>query len=416
MARAQEKLSDAKVRSNSLVPGYLSDGGGLYLQVGPTGSKAWVFRYQRNKKRREMGLGPTHAVSLSRARKKAAELRGLIADGRDPFMEKRAALADERGTMMFREAANLFIKAHKAGWRNEKHQNQWQNTLDAYAHPLLGDLPVAAVDTAHVLKVLEPIWTTKTETAKRVRQRIEAILDYATARRYRSGENPARWKGHLDKLMAKPTKVRRVQHHAALPYDDIPAFMTELADQPGVAAKALAFTILTAARTGEIIGAKWNEIDGTVWTIPGERMKAGREHRVPLTPAATAILVEMRAKSTGTDDDVQKAPDGDFIFPGGRAGKPLSNMAMAAILKRMDRDDITVHGFRSCLRDWAGERSNFPREVIEQALAHVVAKGAEAAYARGDLFEKRRRLMSAWERFCTTPPAKGDVVAIARPA
>ena len=402
MARRLNKLSTVKVRA-TLDPGYYADGGGLYLQVSKSDSKSWVFRYERRGRRREMGLGPLHAVPLATARERAMEMRGMLAAGKDPLTEKQTALAAERGTVTFREASESYIAAHAPGWRNAKHGDQWRNTLATYAHPVLGDLPVGEIDTGLVLKVLEPIWTTKTETAKRLRGRVECILDWATARRYRSGENPALWRGHLDKLLARPTKVHKVKHFSALPYADVPAFIVALSNQDGVAAKALVFCILTATRTSEVLSARWGEIDGETWTIPDDRTKAGREHRVPLSSSARAILDDMRAVSEGET----------FVFPGGNRGKPLSNMAMTAVLRRMGRDDVTVHGFRSTFRDWCGERTNFPRELAEAALAHVVKDKTEAAYARGDMLTKRAQLMDAWARYCMTPTVECEVVKLA---
>lgn len=390
-------------------PGYLADGGGLYLQVSTTESKSWVFRYERLGKRREMGLGSLLNVSLAMARRKAAEARAMLGEGIDPLAEKQARLAAVRGTLTFREASEAYIAAHAAGWRNAKHGEQWRNTLATYVYPVIGGLPVNAIDTAHVLKVLEPIWTAKTETAKRLRGRIENVLDWAAARRHRDGENPARWRGHLDKLLARPSKVATVEHFAALPFAELPAFFAVLAQQPGIAAKALAFCILTATRTGETIGARWDEITGELWTIPAERTKARREHRVPLSKPALVILAEMR-----TIADASGAPVGGFVFPGGRPGKPLSNMALLATLKRMGRQDVTTHGFRSAFRDWCGESTSFPREVAETALAHVIKDKVEAAYARGDLLAKRAQLMAAWGRYCTTlPGTTGEVVRFA---
>jgi integrase len=391
MSRTLNRLKDVKVRSRTLAPGHYADGGGLYLQVSPSGSKSWVFRYQRHSQRREIGLGAVHAVSLAAAREKAAAFRTQLADGRDPFDERRAAVAAERGSLTFREAAEAYIAAHAPAWRNAKHAAQWRNTLSTHAYPVLGELPVQAIDTTHVLKVLEPIWRAKTETAKRIRGRIESILDWATARRYRSGENPARWRGHLDKLLARPTKVHRVQHFAALPYADVPSFMADLRRQSGTAARALEFCILTATRTGETIGIRWLEVAGEVWTVPGQRTKSGRDHRVPLAEPAATILDGMRAFAAAEDA---------FVFPGGKPGKPLSNMAMAAVLKRMGRTGVTVHGFRSAFRDWCRERTNHPREVAEAALAHVLRDRTEAAYARGDVLDKRARLMAEWAQFC----------------
>ena len=361
-------------------PGHFADGGGLYLQVSETESRSWVFRYQRAGRRREMGLGSFPAVGLKEARGKAATVRADLGAGKDPLAERQAErarrLTYERGTVSFREAAEQFIAAHAPGWRNPKHRQQWTNTLATYAHPVIGDLPIAAIDTQFVLRVLEPIWTQKTETASRLRGRIEAVLDWAAVRGMRTGENPARWRGHLDKLLPRRACVAPVEHHPALAYAEVPRFLADRRRQPGIAARALEFAILTAARTGEVIGAKWEEVEGEVWTIPGSRMKASREHRVPLAARVLAIAGEMRQAKTD-----------EFVFPGGRDGKPLSNMAMAAVLKRMGRHDITAHGFRSSFRDWAGETTAFPREVIEHALAHQLRDKAEAAYARGALWE-----------------------------
>ncbi len=305
--------------------------------------------------------------------------------------------------MTFRACADQYISSHRAGWRNPKHAAQWPATLSTYVYPSFGALPVQAVDVGLVMMAVEPIWATKPETAGRVRGRIESILDWATARGYRQGENPARWRGHLENLLPARSKVRRVEHHAALPYPEIGAFVIELRQQEGVAARALEFAILTAARTGEVIGARWDEINiaARLWTIPAERMKAAKEHRVPLSDAALAIVNAMAAIRTG-----------DHVFPGGRAGRPISNMAMLMLLRRMGRGDLTAHGFRSSFRDWAAERTGFPAEVAEMALAHAVADKVEAAYRRGDLFEKRRQLAEAWAKFCGAPTAEGRVVPI----
>jgi len=309
--------------------------------------------------------------------------------------------------MTFKDCAERHIAAHKAAWRNNKHAAQWPGTLITYVHPSFGSLAVQTVDVGLVVKVLEPIWTEKPETASRVRGRIEAILDWATARGYRQGENPARWRGHIENLLPKKSKVRRVEHHAALPYPETAAFMVELRQQDGVAARALEFAILTAARTGEVIGGRWDEIDFAerLWTVPAERMKAGKEHRVPLSDAAMTILQTLR-----------DTREGDFIFPGNWAGRPISNMAMLMLLRRMGRSDLTAHGFRSSFRDWAAECTTFPAEVAEMALAHVVGDKVEAAYRRGDLFQKRREIMDAWSKSCATPPTGGRVVPLLRQA
>jgi integrase len=407
MARTIGKLTALTVTQANR-RGYYADGGGLLLQVNHSGSKSWVFRFKQAGKLREMGLGPTHTVSLAEARQKALECRKARLDGLDPIEARRGkriqVKLDAARAMTFQACAEAYIAAHKAGWRNAKHAAQWPATLGTYAFPVFDGLPVQAVDTALVMRALDPIWTVKPETASRVRGRIESVLDWAKARGFRQGENPARWRGHLDKMLPKKTKVRRVAHHPALPYPQIGEFMDELRRQEGAAACALEFAILTAARTGEVIGAQWSEIElgERLWTIPAERMKAGREHRVPLSDAALAILAKMAATRQN-----------DHVFPGGRASRPISNPAMLMLLRRMGRDDLTIHGFRSSFRDWAAERTGFPAEVADMALAHVVGDKVEAAYRRGDLFQKRRQLMDAWARHCAAVRASGTVVSIA---
>jgi integrase len=403
------KLTSLSVRQ-ARRRGLYGDGGGLFLQVSENGAKSWVFRFKKADRLRVMGLGPAHTITLAEARDRARECRKLRLDGIDPIEARRAERAqaklDAAKAVTFAECADAYITAHKAGWRNPKHAAQWPATLATYVNPTFGELPVQAIDTALVTRVMEPIWTKKPETASRVRGRIESILDWATARGYRQGENPARWRGHLENLLPRRSKVRRVEHHAALPYSELSAFMLALRQQEGVAARALEFTILTAARTGEVIGARWEEINiaERLWSVPVERMKAGREHRVPLCGKALEIVEEMRAIG------------GNFIFPGGKRGKPLSNMAMTMLLRRMGHGDQTVHGFRSTFRDWAAERTNFPAEVAEMALAHAVTDKVEAAYRRGDLFEKRRALAEAWAKFCATALVGGEIVPIRKPA
>jgi integrase len=349
-------------------------------------------------------------VSLAEARERAAECRQLRKQGIDPIESRRAAKADRlvaaAKAMTFDQAAAAYITSHRAGWRNPKHAAQWKATLATYASPIIGKLPVSSIDTGLVLQALEPIWATKPETAGRVRGRIEAVLDWTTARGYRTGENPARWRGHLDKLLPARSKVRSVKHHAALPYAELPAFLGSLREQEGASARALEFTILTAARTNESIGAQWSEFDlsGKVWTAPAERMKAGREHRVPLSAAAVEILRRM-----------ENVREGELVFPGDRRAA-LSNMAMLMLLRRMGREDLTVHGFRSTFRTWAAECTSFPREVIEAALAHLVGDATERAYQRGDLFEKRRRLMDAWGTYCAKPAETGAVFKLKVPS
>jgi integrase len=394
MARALNKLSAMKVGKLKR-QGRHADGGGLYLQVGPTGGKSWLFRYTREGKSREMGLGALDVVTIPEARDKALEARRCLAAGNDPLDEREAEKARQRLAqsqgLTFAQCATAYIESHKAGWRNDKHAAQWTATIDTYAGPVFGALPVADVDLALVSRVLEPIWRTKTETASRLRGRIENILDWAKVQGYRTGENPARWKGNLDKLLPARGKVKKVVHHPALPYGDTAEFMNELRQREGLSARALEYTILTSARTSETLKIKWTELDlkAGLWLVPAARMKSERDHRVPLSARAVAILRELEAVKTG-----------EYVFPGQRRGRPLSNMALLKLLARMGRGDLTVHGFRSTFKDWASETTDFPNEVAEAALAHVVGDKTEAAYRRGDLFEKRRQLMEAWAAYC----------------
>ena len=409
------KLSAIEV-TRAKGPAVLHDGGGLYLRISPTGSRSWVFRFQLEGKRRDMGLGPYPDVTLAEARRRAIEHRNQRRDGIDPIVAKEARrqaqrLADAKGKT-FREAAEEFIGPKEAGWRSAKHRQQWRNTLAAYVHPVLGDLPVASIDVGLVLKVVEPIWIEKPETAGRVRGRIEAVLDAATVRGYRQGPNPAQWKGNLAHILPARAKVKKVKHHAALPFNEVPAFLVDLQRQGGVAARALEFIIFSAARLGETIGATWGEIDfnARVWTVPAERMKAAKEHRVPLSNAALAVLERMRPLALMTDGKPDPAAP---VFPGLRQALPLSDSAIWALLRRrMSRTDLTIHGFRSSFRDWCAERTAYPRDVVEMALAHAIESKVEAAYRRGDLFEKRRHLIDAWARFCTTPEKAGVVVPL----
>ena len=354
---------------------------------------------------REMGLGPLDLVGLAAARERAREARRLLLDGLDPIELRRSrrtkAKVEAARGLSFKEAAEKYIAAHEAGWRNAKHREQWRATLATYAYPTMGALPVAAIDTAIVLKALEQIWHEKPETASRLRGRIASVLDWAAARNLREGDNPARWRGHLDKLLPAKQKIRGVKHHAAMTYADVPAFVALLRGQTRISARALEFTILNASRTSEVIGARWLEIDlaAKVWTVAGERMKSGRVHRVPLSDRALEILEQMPR-------------EGDFVFPGGKAKRPLSNMAMAELLKGMHSNRFTVHGFRSSFRDWAAECTNYPREIAETALAHVTKDKTEAAYKRGDALEKRRRLMRDWAKFCSSNLSATNVVPI----
>jgi len=417
MARAIERLTALKVErvKNAEKPkaGMYADGGGLYLRVTPEGACNWVLRYMLNRKPRWMGLGPVSLYGLADARTRALDARRKRHDGIDPIEARRTERARQRldaaKAITFKQCAEAYIASHRAGWRNEKHKYQWAATLSAYAYPIIGALPVQAVDTALVLRVLEAIWTAKPETAGRVRQRLENILDFAKVRGYRDGENPARWRGHLDKLLPARSRLREVEHLAALPYGSLAAFLASLREREAIAARGLEFLILTAARTGEVIGARWNEIDllDKTWTVPAARMKAHREHRVPLSPRALAILAEMQAARSGDDGNA-------YVFPGPKPGAPLSNMAFLMLLRRMELDDLTVHGFRATFKTWASERTSFQNEIVEAALAHVIGDKVEQAYRRGDLFEKRRKLMEAWTGYCATAPSAGKVVAFKR--
>jgi len=408
------KLTAAAVRA-AAKPGLYGDGHGLYLQVSMFETKAWVFRYMINGRPRKLGLGPLHTVSLAEARAEALEARKLVRKGIDPIEHKKAQRAQKRleaaKAISFKQSADRYVEANRAAWRNAKHADQWFATFNETrrgrrvypaATALINDLPVRSIDTGLVLKVLEPIWSTTTETASRIRGRIELVLDWAKVRGYREGENPARWRGHLDKILPARAKVQRVAHHAAIPYIDMPAFMAELRAKPGLPARALEFTILTAARTGEVIGATWREIDSEarLWVIPAPRMKAGAEHRVPLCDRALAILEGLPR-------------EGEYVFPGARAGKPLSNTALWELMRAM-RPGATVHGMRSAFRDWAAETTAYPTELCEIALAHAVSDKTEAAYRRGDQMEKRRRFMADWADYCASPPAKSrdNIVSI----
>lgn len=396
----------------------------MWLHVSKSGAKSWVFRYMFDRKAREMGLGSVATVTLQEARGFAHDQRRNLTRRKDPLAErensaeaKQKAMKDEAAKqaaemaaqeaalakrLTFNQAVDRYMDFKSVEWKNAKHAEQWRNTLATYAVPVIGKLAVADIDTTHIQQILSPIWTTKTETASRLRGRIERVLDWAIASKHREGDNPARWRGHLKELLAAPSKVKKVQHHAAMPYTALPAFMERLRALDSVSGRALQFTVLTAARTGEAIGARWNEIDlaEKVWTIPADRMKANREHRVPLTDQVAAIL--------------NKLPrEGEFVFPGAKEGKPLSNMAMLELLRGMDDSEgLTVHGFRSSFRDWAAERTNFPRDIAEAALAHTIADKTEAAYRRGDALEKRRRLMQAWTSYCETKSVAATVTPI----
>ncbi len=408
MPKTTHRLTAVSV-TNISKPGLHADGTGLYLKVSPTGAKSWVFRFMRDGKPRYLGLGSANTVKLAAARGLAGQARQQLQSGVDPIeARKQAAVAARAATaksVPFKEFAESIVDAQEAGWKNAKHRQQWRNTLKTHVYPKLGHRPVSTITTDDVLEVLKPIWTKTPETASRLRGRIEMILDAAKARGARSGENPARWRGYLSNLLPKTSKVARVMHHPALPFSDLPVFMARLRALEGVSPWALEFTILTAARTCETIGMRWAEVDWKqkLWVVPPERMKAGKEHRVPLCTRSIEILKELEAVKLN-----------EFVFPGLKSGRHHSDMSLLMLLRRMDQSEITVHGFRSTFRDWAAETTSFPNHVVEIALAHTVANQVESAYRRGDLFEKRRKLMAAWDRYCRPVPfpvgaAVGDI-------
>jgi integrase len=398
MPGLRNKLTVASVKAIA-TSGKHADGAGLYLQVTKNAAignlrKSWVVRYRAaNGKIREMGIGSVEDVTLADARDKAVSIRKAVKEGNDAVDArvevKRETVKQQAASMTFAQCAEAYIKAHESGWKNEKHKAQWAATLKTYAYPVFGKVAVQDVNVSMVMKVLDPIWQTKTETASRLRGRLENILDWATVREYRTGENPARWRGHLEKALPARNKSKSVKHHPALPIDELAPFMQALRDQNGIGARAFEFAILTAARTSEAMGARWDELNlaDASWTIPADRMKAGRIHRVPISNAAMSILSQM------------KGLDPVYVFPGMKVGFPISNMTFLMLLRRMKRGDLTAHGFRSTFRDWAAERTDYQNEVAEAALAHTVRNQAEAAYRRGDLFEKRRALMEDWAKF-----------------
>ena len=399
MGRVQAVLSHQQaIRAKK--SGLHRDGNGLYLQITRDGVKSWIIRYMIRGRARYMGIGPFPVVSLAQAREKATEIRRIVRlDGLDPLELRQADQLSQKieraKSITFRVAAERFISTNRVAWKNEKHVWQWTRTLELYAYPVIGDLAVAEIGTALVVKVLQPIWSTATVTATRVRGRIERIIQYTITAGFRQGDNPARWKGHLENLLPKPSRVAKVRNQPALPWQQIPAFMARLRKTDTIPARALEFTILTAARSGETLGARWTEIDlkSGLWTVPPERIKSKREHRVPLSEPAIAILEIIQLSRNANDS---------FVFLGSKLGQPLSNMSMLMLLRRMGRADITAHGFRSTFRDWTAETTNATREVAEMALAHVIPSKVEAAYRRGDLLEKRRALMDAWAEYCHT--------------
>ena len=408
VVRSINRLSAVQV-AKLKVAGYYADGGNLYLQVAPGGSKSWIFRFTQDGKTREMGLGSAATFSLAEARERATQQRKLLADGKNPMAVKRESAVARRmaeaSLISFDKAAEQYIEAHTPSWKNAKHVEQWRTTLKVYASPVIGDLPVSLIDTALVLRVLRPIWNEKTETASRLRGRMERVLDWAKVQGYRSGENPAVWRGHLDKLLPAPNKVTEVEHHPALPWKEIGPFMAKLRKAPGLAALMVELIILTACRTSEALRSKWSEFDEKerIWNIPAARMKSKKPHSVPLSDEVLGLLKRIQAEAGDSDEG--------YLFPG-QKGSHLSNMAGLAVLKRMGRDDLTVHGFRSTFRDWSAEATDYPNHVAEMALAHVIDNKSEAAYRRGELMAKRRALMHDWSVFCNTVPSGGAVVPI----
>lgn len=378
---------------------------GLALQVVPSGARSWILRIQIGGKRRDMGLGGFPDVTLADAWKAAREARETAKNGIDPVERAKAARsalkASNVAAKTFKQCAIAYISAHKETWKNAKHAAQWGSTLETYAYPIMGDILVRDIGKAQVLAVLEPIWSNKTETATRLRGRLESVLDWAIARDYRAEPNPAKWKGNLQPLLAAPGKIARKGHHAAMPVGDMGAFMRDLRQQAGTGARALEFVILTAARSGEVRGAIWEEIDlqAKVWTVPGDRMKMGKEHRVPLSDDAISLLHAL-----------PRMANNSLVFPAPRGGQ-LSDMTLTAVTRRMGAAAVP-HGFRSTFRDWCAERTNYPRDVAEMALAHAIGDRVEAAYRRGDLFDKRTRLMTEWAAFCTNVETKGTVIGI----
>lgn len=409
------KLSNAltPLAVKNAKPGRHADGGGLHLLVKETGARSWVYRFMLKGKSRDIGLGAAGqgGISLADARTARDALRLKVKAGIDPLEERQreatealaAAQAAAIAGMTFKAVAEAYISANEASWRNDKHRQQWRNTLASYVYPVMGELPVADIGTAHVLKILEPIWQDKPETASRIRGRIETVLDAAKARGYREGENPARWRGHIAQILPPRSRLTR-GHHKAMPYEAIPAFMAKLREREAMAALALEFVILTATRTSEVLGATWAEVDldKAIWTVPAARMKAGKEHRIPLSPRAVEILEAVKPLGKAS------------LFPADKGGK-LSTMAMSMLLRRM-KLDCTVHGFRSGFRDWAAECTGYAHEVCEMALAHVIGNKSEAAYRRGDLFDKRRRLMADWATYCASDGAAGAKVSPIRGA
>lgn len=405
MARHTRRLTDLKVKSLKQAGMHL-DGDGLYLRITDGGTKSWIFRFKFSGRLRDMGCGKYPTVGLAGAREMAADAYALVQRGIDPIEARKvqAEPAPAKHIVTFAEAAERYVAAHEGNWRNVKHRQQWRNTLTDFAYPIIGKSDVAVIATDDVLRILEPIWQTKAETASRVRGRIEIVLNWAKVRKLRDGDNPAAWRGHLAHLLPARNKKRTVKHHAAMPWAEVPAFISELRDSDAAGAKALVMTILCALRRAEVMESVWDEFDlpARLWTIPKERMKGGVAFRVPLTGAVMAIL-----------DDLPQLHGSPYVFPGLRKGRPLSHPVMLELLRKM-RPGLTVHGFRSSFRDWAGDATNFPRDTVEMCLAHTIDSDVEAAYRRSDMIEKRRTVMDAWASFCGRGTTDGKVVPIGR--
>jgi len=399
-----EKITPLFIK-NIKKAGKYDDGNGLRLYVKKSLNKSWVFRFSIHGKRHEMGIGAFPDISLKDARNKAHDFRVMIDKGLNPIKQRKTdkeiKASEERKIPTFEEYSIQYIDQHKPEWKNKKHIYQWSQSLNTYAYPTIGSLPVNEIETSHITTLLQKIWLTKTETATRVRMRIENILDSAKVDNFRNGDNPARWKGHLDKVLSKPEKIKNVVHHKALPYSDLPDLILKLQPKPSLSAKALLLTILTATRTNEVLGAKWEEIDykNECWTIPPERMKAKKEHRIPLVKSAISLLKSLPITN-------------DYIFYGKIYNKPLSNMAMIKVLRTTTGEKFTVHGMRSTFRDWCAEQTSFPREIAEKALAHTLGNETERAYQRGDLLERRRKLMEAWSQYCFSGEQQNNVTSI----
>lgn len=389
MSRAIHKLSDRACKTTQS-SGMLGDGGGLYLSIKPSGSRSWCYIWKKDGKRREMGLGPYPAITLAKARDLATECRRIVAEGRNPIEERR-----RKSVPTFGECAELLISSMEGQWRNKKHRWQWRQTINSHAASLLSKR-VSEIETDDVLAVLTPIWTEKSETASRLRGRIERVLDFAKAHGWRSGENPALWRGHLKNILPARTKLSQ-GHLPAMPYTDVPEFLTRLHELEATSARALEFLILTAARSGEVREATWDEfdLDAGIWTVPASRMKAGKEHRVPLSDRALKIVREQKPIQASR-----------YVFPGQRVDRPMSNMAYMMLMRRLKLGHYTVHGFRSAFRDWAGDETHFPRDIAEQALAHQIGNETERAYRRADALEKRREMMTAWADHCVSSTAR----------